>query len=510
MLMTLVTILRDFQMTTLIYIPTGLASPELEILLAKAQSSIDSGEETVIATCSGGQGYACSLNIFGSKLICGVCKSLTKRSISYLRGDFVHIVTPLKTLKVSSNSQRRDALHNRWKIKSYVLDNVDIGQAAYSSYIGLSRDQDLEGLLAGWSQNCLLATSETLLFWFSEQLSRKNVNNVVLYNGRHNQYRPLLRVAQKLNITVEVMEFSGQDASCVYIFNNELPQEIEVLNRYIEAHWKNFHGDINKSVDLYYSRKRAGGVINDVRSYVLGQKTGMLPKNWNPKIHNVVIFNSSEDEYSAVGGEYDKTLYPNQTNAITRICESLSDDKNIRVWLRIHPNLKNVRWSFAQKLLGLEKLHNNVSVIKADSPVSSYALLDACNVALSFGSTMGIEAAYAGKPSILVGRCVYERLGSVYTPKTHDEVVELLKERNLPALSTEGALKVALFWISGGIPIKYLEGDRRSGFRFNGHYIHKTIFESIIYNFAKIIEKYFIGDVLNSFFRRFKKVQRFI
>jgi len=505
MLMILVTILRDHQMTALIYIPTGLASPELEILLAKAQSSINSGEETIIATCSGGEGYACSLNIFSSKLICGVCKSLTERSLSYLHGNFVHIATPLKTLKVSSSSLRRDLVSSRWKIKNYVLDDVDIGQAAYSSYIGLSRDQDLEGLLASWSQNNLLATSETLLFWFREQLSEMNVDRVVLYNGRHNQYRPLLRIAQKLNISAEVMEFSGQDSSCVYIFNNELPQEIEVLNRHIEAHWENFHGDINGAVDLYYSRKRAGGIVNDVRSYVLGQKTGLLPKSWNSNSHNIVIFNSSEDEYSAVGGEYDKTLYPNQTDAITRICESLHDDVSIKIWLRIHPNLKNVNWSFAKKLIELDKVHPNVSVIKANSPISSYALLDACSIALSFGSTMGIEAAYAGKPSILVGRCVYERFGSVYTPKSHDEVVDLLRRRNLPTLSVEGALKVALFWISGGMSIKYFGGNRRSGFSFNGIRIQKTLIERFKYNSAKIIEKYFMGNIVNSFFGKLKK-----
>ena len=491
-------------MTALVYVPTGLASPELEILLAKAQASIDSGEKTVIVTCSGGFGYACSLNIYSSRAICRVCRSLTSRGLSKLQGNFVHLLTPPKVSKPSNSSERANILRNRWKIKNYVVNGVDVGQAAYSSYIGLSRDQDLEGLLASWAQNYLLATSETLLYWFHNQISTMDVDRVVLYNGRHNQYRPLLRIAQQLNVSVEVMEFSGQDSNCVYVFNDELPQEIEVLNQHIEAHWENYRGDINGAVDLYYSRKRAGGVVNDVRSYVLGQKPGLLPKGWNSNSHNIVIFNSSEDEYSAVGGEYDKTLYSNQTDAITRICASLHDDISIKIWLRIHPNLKNVHWSFAKKLLELEKLHLNVSVIEANSPISSYALLDACSIALSFGSTMGIEAVYAGKPSILVGRCVYERLNSVYTPKTHDEVIDLLRKRNLPRLPVEGALKVALFWITGGRSIRYFGGDRRSGFNFNGYRIQKKYIEKIIYNSAKIFEKYFMGYIINSFFGKLK------
>ena len=51
---------------TLIYIPTGLNSPELEVLLAKAQIEIKKNSTTILI-CSGGTGYACSKNIYSSK-----------------------------------------------------------------------------------------------------------------------------------------------------------------------------------------------------------------------------------------------------------------------------------------------------------------------------------------------------------------------------------------------------------------------------------------------------------
>lgn len=484
-------------MNTLVYIPTGLASPELEILLAKAQSAIDAGERTTVVTCSGGKGYACSLNIYGQRTLCSVCKSMTGRGLSLLRGEFSHLETPPRITSPVRNNARQKILQNRWEIKKYTLDGIDVGQAAYSSYIGLSRDQDLEGRLASWAQNRLLATSDKLVSWFGALLLEKKTDRVVLYNGRHNQYRPLLRLAQQQNIPVDVMEFSGQDAGCTYTFKNELPQDIDVLNRYIEKTWQSYTGDVAACGESYYMRKRAGGTINDSKSYVLGQKRGLLPDGWDPSKHNIAVFNSSEDEYTALGGDYDKTLYVNQTEAMTRICESLHDDPDIMIWLRIHPNLTTVRWSFAEKLLRLEKKHPNVRVIPGGSPVSSYGLLDACDTALSFGSTMGVEAVYAGKPSILVGRCVYERLGSVYTPMSHDEVVRLLRQRDLPSLPPEGALKVALFWSKGGHSIPHFGGDRKKGFDFSGHRIEKTSFEKFCYNIAKLIEKVLLGRMIN-------------
>ena len=484
-------------MNTVVYISTGLASPELEILLAKTQVAIDAAEKTTVITCSGGNGYACSLNIYGLKPLCGVCKAKTKRGLALLSGEFEHIETPESITIPSCTPERQQLLGNRWSIKQYQMENTDVGQAAYSSYIGLSRDQDLEGKLAVWAQNRLLATSEALTQWFRALLKTRNPNRVVLYNGRQNQYRPLLRVAQQENIDVDVMEFSGQEARCVYTFKNELPQDIDVLNRYIETTWQNYAGDIAQCGEEYYSFKRRGGVINDHRSYVLGQTQGMLPDGWDTSKHNVAVFNSSEDEYTALGGDYDKTLYKNQTEAMTRICESLHDDQDIVIWLRIHPNLSKVHWSFAEKLLHLERKHSNVRVIPGSSPVSSYGLLDACNTALSFGSTMGVEAVYWRKPSILVGRCVYERLGSVYTPKTHEEVIQLIRQRNLPQLPVEGALKVALFWSYGGHSIPHFGGNRKIGFDFRGTQIHMTTWERFRYNASKFIEKTILGRLVN-------------
>jgi Capsule polysaccharide biosynthesis protein len=484
-------------MSTVVYIPSGLDSPELDIMLAKAQGAIDAGGQTTVVTCAGSAGYACSFNIYGLRSVCQVCKAQTKRGVSLLKGNFTHMETPARIDAPKRDAARNAILENRWTIKGYTKEDLDIGQAAYSSYTGLSRDQDLEGFLARWSLNRLLSTSEQLVPWFRALFHEAKATRLVLYNGRQNQYRPVLRVARQEKMSVDVMEFSGQESRCVYNFQGELPQHIGTLNEYIGMTWKNYTGDIAKCGEFYYNFKRSGGVINDTqnRSYVLGQTQGKLPDGWDASKHNIAVFNSSEDEYAAVGGDYDHTLYKNQTDAMRRLCESLHDDRDIVIWLRIHPNLSNVHWSFAERLLHLEKEHTNVHVIPGDSPVSSYALLDACNTAVSFGSTIGIEAVYWKKPSILLGRCVYEKLGSVYTPATHEEAVRLLRDRNLSPLPVEGALKTAVFWSWGGNSIDHFGGNRKEGFNFMGHRLKKTRWEFLLYSLGKFIEKYVLGNI---------------
>jgi hypothetical protein len=484
---------------TLIYIPSGLPSPELEILLSKAQSSIDKRDNTIIATCRGGLGYACSYNIYSLPSICFFCKLNRERAINALTGKYEIIESP----QIRRKSQFNVITSDIKKLKSYEYHSVDVGQASYSSYLATTRDQNLEGVLSKYSISKLLATSEILVDWFGDLIKTHKISEIILYNGRQNQYRPLLRLGVLNKVSTVVMEFCGQTDKNVYLFKNRMPQDLSALYEYINKEVEKFKGNITQCAKNYYEVKRSGGKVNDNKSYVLNQSTNLIPKNFDKTKHNIAIFNSSEDEFSALGGEYDETLYKNQFDAITKICQSLHAEKDIHIWLRIHPNLGSVKWSFAKKLLLLEKNFKNVTVIKANSKVSSYALLDASSKIISFGSTMGVEAAYSGKPSILLARCIYEKLGSVYVPKSHAEVIKLLQNRQLKPLSKIGSYKTAIFWTYGGQQINYFRGNRTVGFTFNGIKIEKQCFELYIYYLAKAIEKLILNSLINYNFKKF-------
>ena len=115
---------------------------------------------------------------------------------------------------------------------------------------------------------------------------------------------------------------------------------------------------------------------------------------------------------------------------------------------------------------------------------------------------MGVEAAYWGKPSVLLGRCVYEKLGCVYTPKNHEQVVKLIKNTNLKTLPPDGAYKVALFWSQGGASLNGLEGNRASGFKFLGHSLRTSFAQNLCFGLGKFIEKAVLGRLVNFLMRR--------
>ena len=63
-------------------------------------------------------------------------------------------------------------------------------------------------------------------------------------------------------------------------------------------------------------------------------------------------------------------------------------------YLRIHPNLTNVHFEYREKLLALEEIYPNITVIDAPSPISTYALMDVADKIIVFGSTAGAESVF--------------------------------------------------------------------------------------------------------------------
>lgn len=97
----------------------------------------------------------------------------------------------------------------------------------------------------------------------------------------------------------------------------------------------------------------------------------------------------------------------------------------------------------------------NLTVIMPESLVSTYKLIDACEKVIAFGSSTGIESAYWNTPSILYGRGFYESLGSVYTPASFGELIDLVDDPDLPPLPLTGALKYGFYMSVFGKKTEY-------------------------------------------------------
>jgi hypothetical protein len=151
--------------------------------------------------------------------------------------------------------------------------------------------------------------------------------------------------------------------------------------------------------------------------------------------------------------------------AIQLIANEYHDRHEFFFYVRVHPNLAHVNNSQTRALHGISR--ENVAVIPAHSPVSSYALLDACEKVVVFGSTIGTEATHSGKPAILCSAAFYASLDAVYRPISHKEVIQLLGVW-LPPKPITGALQYGFYLKTFGRNFQYFEPSGLFSGKFKG------------------------------------------
>lgn len=407
------------------------------------------GNEVHIFYCDGIT-PVCFSNPCSEKLICKWChwyrvtmnKQLPKNVFIHSYKDYYDdkIKDSLKDIYFNFNSIE--------EIKNIKYKGVQVGYGALSTYV--SQTRNINPLINSEFKsffNNYLKTECALIEILDKILKEVNPDVVSLFNGRFFENRPVYEYSKSLGYEVRCYEnnrpFGVKNGVESIFFKNNIPHNILRGKELIEENWLNsLLSDYDKKriSDTFFNNRRMGEIAGDV-SYTSDQIQGLLPKNWDNKKRNIVIFNSSEDEFFALGDEYDDNnfLYKNQLDGIRGILELFKEDNNIHFYLRIHPNLKKVKYKYHLDLYELSSTYKNITVIPADKKISSYTLLDSADKIISFGSTIGVEAVYWSKPVILLNQSFYSLFDICYIPSSKEDLKKMiinkleLKDR-LPAI----------------------------------------------------------------------------
>ncbi|KAF5423107.1 MAG: Capsule polysaccharide biosynthesis protein [Candidatus Methanocomedens sp.] len=481
-------------MKILIYMPFADWIPHLATDLEIAAKHINNGDDVHIIQCSGGLA-SCEPNPNHYSLRCSLCRSKRNKG--------------LDLIKLPEENRHELALHkfdqffeipdfpSIQELKEFQINNVDIGMAVTSTLISMVREPypDIKHYKHFINKN--LPMSLAVYNAIEYYLEEIKPDVFYLFNGRYAALRPAQRAAQKLGVKTYVHERAGV-LQRYSLTEDTYPHDIEYQKSQIEQHW-NDERPIAKKEELarQWFEERRGGKDQSWHSFTKSQVKGNLPKDFDPTRRNIAIFISSQDEFESIAG-WENPIYKDQIDAINSIINGDADE-NIRFYLRIHPNLKGLKNTQTKELSGLEA--PNLTVIPADASIDSYELMDACEKVITFGSTMGIESVFWGKPSILVGRALYENVEGCYIPETHDELIDQIN-LNLTTKPNTGALKYGYKQAIYGYPYKYYSPESVRGGKFMGVYLTNPIitqikakilsvdlFSKLIFNFAYSIRK---------------------
>lgn len=431
-------------MKKLYYSSCSFSAPHIGVVIDDIISTKNSKDEIFWAYCNCALS-SCFMNLSSCKNMCDFCHVMY-RSYSKKYGKDVHLL-PINKQDFSHKSHSWN-FDNVQGIKSIVYRDVYVGNSILSLYFSYTRDLDLKNYekFVKFARPLVNEICDFVDYAY-DLIGKIKPDEIISYNGRLYENRLFYDIANSLGITYTALEVVGGyvEPYKKVRFKGGLPHSVALNTQKIENLWKESPLSEKKKHEIassFYSRRRGGEQVADIAVYISAQRKGALPEDFDPNQRNIAIFNSSQDEMAALGGEWETGYaFSTQYDAIEYMLQNTSD---IHYFLRIHPNLKGIYHQDHMKLYELSK-YDNITIIPPESEVSTYDLMEMCEKVITFGSTMGVEATFWGKPSILMGRSLYENLDVCYNVYDKEQLLPLLNNRNLPPKDKVGALKYAYF-----------------------------------------------------------------
>ncbi len=322
---------------------------------------------------------------------------------------------------------------------------MNFGFGVVSNFVSFTRninplmDDVVRNYFSSYLSSCAIIVETLDVF-----IVKNNIKHIKTHNGRFATLRPAVELSKKHKIdftATEMLPFDDPSDMKYYEYKNAMPHSINYRTNLINDLWS-LEDEKNKLKYSDFYEKRVKGVRAGDKVYTRLQNPNELPADWDENKKNYVYFTSSEDEFYAIGEDWDNLrIFPDQEVAAETVAQICTKDPSIHVYIRIHPNLIGLTYAYA-KFERLKK-YSNVTIIPAESTISSYRLLLACDKCLTMGSSVGIEATYWNKVSILLNASFYYYLDVAYIPHDENQLETFLLDHTLEPKSKDGCFKYA-------------------------------------------------------------------
>jgi hypothetical protein len=261
---------------------------------------------------------------------------------------------------------------------------------------------------------------------FREKLNETIFSKIYLFNGRPLRERAVSDACLVSRNRISYFETFNENWKDRYFIFNEpthSPKYRSDVMRKFAIQARIFDKKLfeNRAIKWFEDRR-----LGRTQSYTKNQKKLELAEYKKPYY---IFFHSSQDELDMVG--LTNRIWGNQFNTLKILVEIFEKQKKFNLVLRIHPHLfyksKNEQKLWKKFGMDLEEKYPWFRYIPSDSPINSYKLIESAVGVITSGSTVGVEAAYLGKQSILLGEAFHKFMGITVNPATKKDLVNLFR-----------------------------------------------------------------------------------
>ena len=401
----------------------------------------NSNNKIFIVKCDGGDHLKnCISNYKSDFYKCYICKNKFNKLIS--------IHKKIKILKYSSNVQYKpESFNNHSHLKNLCYKEINIGYGVNSAAISILKDHKYDIQRNKILLNSIIRTSKLTIDFMMDNYKKK-FDEVYVFNGRVSHYNSVVKfcIAKKINYNLfEVVA----DKSKYRFFKNKVFHNTENFYNDLIINWKKEKTDKKYEIgESFFKRNPIKGSSLNLDTLIFSdyQKRGLIPKILKDKKNFITIIGSSRNETESVEGWENKFLSGDDEDIIKQICFYFKDFQFV---YRVHPNLKlsnNTQIKNIKKLKEIKNLH----VISSNSRISTTELIQKSSKIIVFGSTVGVEANFYGKPVICIGPSWYQKLDIAYKPENLKQLEKLINNNFLESRSKKDSIKYGYYIITRG------------------------------------------------------------
>jgi hypothetical protein len=388
---------------------------ELDII----SQELDKNHDVTILVCNGKKNY-CIANPKMNQIKCMFCKSRLKNGLKLIEQNFNKKIIQLKEEKFDNYKFRQK--FSLKLLKNFKIDNIDFGNSVYGTIITQYKDKNIDIKKKNLLANILLDESIKSLKNF-KNLLKFNYTKILIYNGRHYNYRPILRYCQKNKLNAYCYDYPYHTHNGYLLRKLDFTQNLEKRSISIKKKIKKLeYNKIKKEGFNFLNNRINKKPTGAFPVFNINQKK-ILPSNLNSKNINIIIFNVTGFETTTISENNKFYLFKNQIKAVEFIISRYIKYENIKFFLRYHPNAFHETKDI-NEYKKLEEKFSNFTFIEPFSKVSSHYLIKKSHFVISFGSTVGLEAVFLKKNLITLGPSSYMKFNIDLIPKTKRQLIK--------------------------------------------------------------------------------------
>lgn len=396
----------------LFYSPYGLFIPHIMREMILIQRLLRDGHEVTNIACDK------TFNICDYKSECSKCFNISKGHVA----DANFATKWLGQYVTKDDHRQAESWLTKIEPKDYpeaMHGNLKLGDWVRSSVHFMLKISKLE-----YTNPLILKTYQQFLkegFIFSRAVERllgeNSYDKIMMTNGRFFSHRIFLEMAKLRNIPIITKEYGHYYQTMQMQFGlmsnsyNNLSEKWYKFNR-TPLNLQSLLHVHQIILDKRFRRRSPYGFFTP-----LPNKTGKTKSDKKMvlcALSSEYEFNASPDHPHIVGTQVDwmKLLIP-----------EMSKYPNHHFIIKLHPNSEESIVTNMRELFSTVNL-NNCEVLWPNTPKSTYDLIDEADYIMVFWSTVGMEAACAGKKVFCITHCTYYGapfLKSLRSAETHNE-----------------------------------------------------------------------------------------